>query len=144
MQLEDWLSLESSRCRSNLYNNLETLLNSFIVSASLQFSFNVFSRLVHDDVTKNPPGFRSFIPRKLISLYPAIAFSIVSLLLVNAGGSSITTSYCLPSLPHFFNTSNALAASNLQIESKLFNSAFLFACCTAFSEISIPKTDLAP
>ena len=102
------------------------------------------TKLVQLDVTRNPPFLINFIPLKLISLYPVMAFSILDRLLVNAGGSNITTSYFLPSLPHAFNTSKAFIASNLTIWSSLFNAAFLLACATAFSEISIPNTDLAP
>ena len=42
--------------------------------------------MVQDEVTKKPPGFTSFIPRRLISLYPVIALSIVALDLEKEGG----------------------------------------------------------
>ena len=46
---------------------------------------------------------------------------------VKAGGSKITTSYCLPSLDQSPRTWNALWHSNLTVSCKLFNSAFLVA-----------------
>ena len=68
----------------------------------------------------------------------------VPLDLVKAGGSNITTSYCLPSLDHVPRTSNALWHSNFTISCKLLSSAFLVAQSTACWETSIPSTDFAP
>jgi hypothetical protein len=80
---------------------------------------------------KYPPGLTIFKPLRLISLYPLFAPLIVFLDLVNAGGSSITTSNCFPSFDQDDKTSKALWHSNLTISCRLLSSEFLVAQSTA-------------
>ena len=97
-----------------------------------------------EQVARKPPSFTSFMPRRLISRYPLMAFFTEFLDFVNAGGSRITTSYFSPCFSNSGRSSNTSRQMNFARSCTPFSSAFFAACITASSDASTPVTSLAP
>ena len=110
--------------------------------ASRTIRLNISGRIcwLQEQVIRKPPSRIIFIALRLISLYPLFALSTCDLVFVNAGGSSITTSYFSPFLLSSPSRSKAFAVLNCTVLSRLFSLAFSVANSHAYSLISTPVT----
>src|SRR6185295_17303377 len=97
-----------------------------------------------EQVTRKPDGLTRLIAWRLISRYPCSPSFNFVLLLIKAGGSRITQSYCTPVDACFLSSSNRSAFLKSHRSSNPFRRELALARPTAFSDPSRPVTRRAP
>src|SRR5437763_1427419 len=94
----------------------------------------------HEHVTRIPPDCKRRNARRLTSLYPRAAFSSADRVLVNAGGSTTTTSNIRRAVTRLGRYSSTFASINRAFVI-LLAVAFQWAISSAGPELSTASTD---